>query len=403
MNIGSMQVLLGSAQRPASPVGNIAVENKFGTSFREMLISGSPAESLLAEEMPSDISIEQTIMALFNSTTLEEIGELIGDEQMVTDPAGLWEMDMDKLMDKIEPLLEQSGFDDEDMSSNSQLWALLNFVDDVAPKFFAGLADALEGKGVIPRESALDLLAVLKAVAIAAPQTDLLLKQEQQVFSLQSYLATTGERIEKTTQENGHHNGVPKFLEFHRAVVKIVQPMEAKQQAMNEEGPKESIQSALQHLSGIRSGQPLMEVESKPEARNEFLLREMQAIFKRSNFGQVGGTNRLLIKLYPEHLGQVRIELLHTNGVLTARMLASTALGKEMLDSQLNQLRAAFLQQNIQVDRIDVAQMLQDTPRGEKDQQAFQQHSGNGEEQPEEQQEQQEEMTFQQYMIELEV
>lgn len=402
MNIGSMQALLGSAQRPASPVGNITVENKFGTSFRELLISGSSAESLSAEEMPSDNSIEQTIMALFNSTTLEEIGELIGDEQMVTDPAGIWGIDMDKLMDKIEPLLEQSGLDNSDMASNSQLWALLDFVDDVAPKFFDGLADALEGKGVIPRESALDLLAVLKAVTIAAPQTDLLLKQEQQVFSLQSYLATIGERLEKTTQENGHHNGVLKFLEFHRAV-KIVQPMQTKQQAMNEEGPKESIQSALHHLSGIRNGQPLMEAESKAEARNEVLLREMQAIFKRSNFGQVGGTNRLLIKLYPEHLGQVRIELLHTNGVLTARMLASTALGKEMLDSQLNQLRAAFLQQNIQVDRIDVTQMLQDTPRGDKEQQAFQQHSGNGEEQPEEQQEQQGEMTFQQYMIELEV
>ena len=65
----------------------------------------------------------------------------------------------------------------------------------------------------------------------------------------------------------------------------------------------------------------------------------MQNIFKRSNFGQTGGTNRLLIKLYPEHLGQVRIELLQVNGVMTARILASTALGKEMLDSQLHQLR----------------------------------------------------------------
>ncbi len=30
----------------------------------------------------------------------------------------------------------------------------------------------------------------------------------------------------------------------------------------------------------------------------------MQNVFKRANFGQIGGANRLLIKLYPEHLGQ---------------------------------------------------------------------------------------------------
>ena len=91
----------------------------------------------------------------------------------------------------------------------------------------------------------------------------------------------------------------------------------------------------------------LTEVENRNNARNEALIKEMQTIFKRSNFGQTGGTNRLLIKLYPEHLGQVRIELLQVNGIMTARILASTALGKEMLDSQLHQLRSAFLQQNL--------------------------------------------------------
>ena len=113
----------------------------------------------------------------------------------------------------------------------------------------------------------------------------------------------------------------------------------------------------------------------------------MQNIFKRSNFGQTGGTNRLLIKLYPEHLGQVRIELLQVNGVMTARILASTALGKEMLDSQLHQLRSAFLQQNLQVERIDVSQTLQDTSRNDRDQ-AFNQHFRKEQENSDEHQEQ---------------
>ncbi len=87
---------------------------------------------------------------------------------------------------------------------------------------------------------------------------------------------------------------------------------------------------------------------------------------------------------------------------MTARILASTALGKEMLDSQLHQLRSAFLQQNLQVERIDVSQTLQDTAKNDRDQ-AFNQHFRKEGQETDEQQEQndEEEMTFQEYMIDL--
>ena len=91
------------------------------------------------------------------------------------------------------------------------------------------------------------------------------------------------------------------------------------------------VSSALGTVVTAKGELTLTEVENRNNARNEALIKEMQTIFKRSNFGQTGGTNRLLIKLYPEHLGQVRIELLQINGIMTARILASTALGKEML------------------------------------------------------------------------
>ena len=79
-------------------------------------------------------------------------------------------------------------------------------------------------------------------------------------------------------------------------------------------------------------------------------------------------------------------------------------LVKRCLDSQLHQLRSAFLQQNLQVDRIDVSQTLQDTSKNDRDQ-AFNQHFRKEGQETEEQQEQndEEEMTFQEYMIELEV
>ena len=40
--------------------------------------------------------------------------------------------------------------------------------------------------------------------------------------------------------------------------------------------------------------------------------------------------------------------------MMMARMMASTSMAKEMLDSQLQSLKLAFTQQNIPVDKIEV-------------------------------------------------
>ena len=42
-----------------------------------------------------------------------------------------------------------------------------------------------------------------------------------------------------------------------------------------------------------------------------------------------------------------------------------------MIDNQLHQLKQAFVQQGLQVERIDVGQTLQDTDRNNKEQQGF--------------------------------
>ena len=125
---------------------------------------------------------------------------------------------------------------------------------------------------------------------------------------------------------------------------------------------------------------------------------------KRSNFGQVGGTNRMLIKLYPEHLGQIRIELLETNGIMTARILASTAFAKGMLDSQLHQLKHAFNQQNLQVERIDITQTIQESQRNEREQSFNEQFKREQQtDDKKHNKSSEEERSFEEFMIELEV
>lgn len=92
-----------------------------------------------------------------------------------------------------------------------------------------------------------------------------------------------------------------------------------------------------------------------PETEMRGFVRELANILARSNYSQTGNTTKLLIRLYPEELGSLRIELLQKDGLMTAKFLASTTTAKEMLDLQLNNLRHAFQQQNLTVDRIEVS------------------------------------------------
>lgn len=144
--------------------------------------------------------------------------------------------------------------------------------------------------------------------------------------------------------------------------------------------------------------------ETEQVSRSEELMKQLQAVLKRANFGQTGGMNRLSVRLYPEHLGTLRIELQEVNGVLSARILASTAQAREMLDRQLHQLRAALMNQNLQVEKIELSQMLQQTERSEREgllhDERKEQRARHDREKREESEEN--EKTFEEFLIELE-
>ena len=390
-------------------------ENAFGSVLSNITASQKKPEVNL-EDSKAEVAIDNAVLTIFSATTVEELiaglnlGDLsVPELQMVQESdefSQLSELDISNLMDKVMPLLEQAGLSESEVlaaSTATDLWSMLTIVDEIGPKLFSEIVSALEGKSIIPKEQAIELLTILKTVAIIAPETDLTMKQEQQLFSLQGFLVSAGDRFESTLHTNQSRNNVVNSMEA-RQVIRFVMPNETNEQSLKDT-PKETVQQPIMNaLATMRTEAAPAELESRNNARNETLLREMQAIFKRSNFGHTGGTNRLLIKLYPEHLGQVRIELMQTNGVMTARILASSTLGKEMLDSQLHQLRSAFLQQNLQVERIDISQALEDAPKNEHQHGMFNQHFKHEQDDTKEQDEQNEEekTTFQEYMIELE-
>lgn len=436
MNIASLQTMAGMKLKTSSykvQLGQPA-SNSFGSVFNS--IAGNVKSTVApVQELTVGEITDESIMAIYNATSIEELGTAIkeladGESKLdsisnlgnLEELASLLNLEPKQLIESVLQLLEQAGLDEEQLSevaNATDFWTVLNVIDNVAPQFFKQFTDALEGKGGIPKQQAVELLTLLKAAELVAPKTDLLMKQEQQVFTLQGYLSTASEHFEKGLNSSGSANNVMVQLMGSKNVERYVfladsgrpttddgtteKGSESSSAAVStKDASQQVVSNAFSNVVTAKGELTLTEVENRNNARNEALIKEMQTIFKRSNFGQTNGTNRLLIKLYPEHLGQVRIELLQVNGIMTARILASTALGKDMLDSQLHQLRSAFLQQNLQVDRIDVSQTLQDTAKNERDQ-AFNQHFRKEGQDTDEQQEQndEEEMTFQEYMIDL--
>ncbi|MGG3799870.1 flagellar hook-length control protein FliK [Metabacillus fastidiosus] len=92
----------------------------------------------------------------------------------------------------------------------------------------------------------------------------------------------------------------------------------------------------------------------EPQVRQEFTNQLLTAM-KNSRFGQTpNGTNRLIIKLNPEHLGQLTIRLTQQNGEMVARIIASTQSAKELLEHSITQLRHALPSVNVQIDRFEL-------------------------------------------------
>ncbi|GIQ68641.1 hypothetical protein XYCOK13_14650 [Xylanibacillus composti] len=133
--------------------------------------------------------------------------------------------------------------------------------------------------------------------------------------------------------------------------------------ATGDSGPIHSLTAdeAAPTTSAAQDVKPALPAEpakpSAPVAHANQLVKDMNAlVVKQLSFQKGEGFSEARITLMPEHLGQVTIKLTMMNGQLTAHFVAETMAGRELLDSQLSQLRASLQNQGIQVEKLEVTQ-----------------------------------------------
>ncbi|MCI1589618.1 flagellar hook-length control protein FliK [Heyndrickxia oleronia] len=412
MNIGTMQVT--NLMPVNGKLGQVAQQaNGFKGAFDSLLNS----QNGLGESVTGEIDVN--IMDLFNNIlTILKSGssgtgnslELLNDsklsEQQIADAMGISVDDFKEqfgtLMDELLSLLGNNPINVNQLKAIKDQMGSGEFIHATA-KLLGVLAN-------LPKESFKQLKPDLlqfaakasKAVDTLSQQIDLAKNDIKSLSILKENMETVITKLEqiinndRPNQNTVLENAFNKILSQQQKVLdqgmsdnkliakpRMTQPLQNQiittQTHVQELGNQFVDQSIstnpvhMQQVSKIEQFVLQVNQESKPVNYEQF-VKDFTNILGKSQFFKGDGTNKLLIKLYPEHLGSLRIEILQDKGALTARMIATTSAAKDILDSQLHQLKHAFTQQNIQVDKLDVVfgeTEAQKFDQGDAEQQSF--------------------------------
>ncbi|MGR6897816.1 flagellar hook-length control protein FliK [Rummeliibacillus sp. BSL5] len=398
-----------TASKTESNVVEIPKEDEEKNTFRvnlqqglEGLLGASLKLSNTQAQVESNEVKPDDLMPILQTNTLEELGQLLNvkiDEDELTNGP----LTLDKILSSLG--IQKEEFQKtikqltEDDAKAQDIWDLLASLDQNAYSFIQKIVSSINGGKApeLPKAQTSELLKVLKVVALVSQKTDMTVKQEYLTYQAKEILNVIAEKAgQQAEQSKTSKLTLPKLQNTQDMNIKTNLEAAANNQASTVQPLTKEITS--NHTISIA-------LPDNKAGQAETFVKEFQSIIERMQISKNMAGTKLLIKLYPENLGSIRVELSQKDGLLTARFLASTAIGKDMLESQIQQLKQGLVNQHIQLDRIDVAQALSEPARNEKGQQQFQQQSfkqqtNDDQQQPEEKEER---SSFEDFLMEMEV
>lgn len=378
---------------------------KFGSVFGQIL-SNSQIQPVATPQANSEEDVLQDLLAILNVTSLEELESLVGSEELTVSTKELKELLEKLLAGETNQSLVNTNPSEELIGSN--VWDVLAGINEQATKIVEAIISSLNGQGPSNPTDAKQAIELLKTVQLIGNKSDLTIKEESTLFDIKQLLENVKETLgknyanETTSKPQVLNQSIVQTKILVKQVSQLIKPevvvTETKETTTNVQASTTTvIQTKVESVS--------MTLPTEKAAQSEEFIKELQKVMNRVQFGQAGGANRLVLKLFPEQLGTIRIELIQKDGMLTAKLLASTALGKEMLDSNSSQLRQGFAGQNIQLEKLEITQALQESTRQEKNQdfqQSFKQQQEEQDQQENSNDQLEEQFSFEDYLQEME-
>ncbi|MBM7665168.1 flagellar hook-length control protein FliK [Solibacillus kalamii] len=350
----------------------------FGSVFNSM-ITKSSAPTAKQPEM-TEPPLAESISGILEEDSLESLLEQLGVEM---DESGLFALvgeestpiALDELM-TLDNLTELLGITKAELSQIieqllgdakqeiTDVWSLIEQAPHILNEVLAAVQKP-DQNNVQPKELQ-RIVQLLKLAQLAGSKVDTVYQQEIQLASLKDALLALANEAQKSA---GTEQSTVKTTTFQQVVQQGQQSTQNQQTTVKVETDTQTAGHLQQQVTQTKTVTVTLPAE-KP-AQSDALIKEIQNLINRSQLSGQPGNMKLFLKLFPENLGQIRIELVQKDGIMTARLLATTAMGKELLENNINQLKAGFVSQNIQMERIDVAQSLQDADRNARDQNFF--------------------------------
>ena len=324
-------------------------------------VAANDSQAITAEEAVTEVT------EVVEATTIEEVFDVLGiehDEAMLFAEIEGQLIPVEEMMN-LEDLTAALGITKEELEAILQqllgeqmpmndVWAVL----EQTPALLAQITAVLQGESnVVTPKEATKVVEFLKLAETLSVKTDTVYQQQYQLNQTKDLLQSFASQFQSVTQQE-----TTKSTTFQQVVQQLTQT------TVKQEADTTQVNASQQQATTVTTKTVTVTLPAQPSSQSEALAKEIQNLLNRSQLSNNQGTIRLVLKLFPENLGQIRIEVMQKDGLMQARLLATTAAGKELLDSNLNQLKSAFVAQNIQMERIDVAQSLQDAERNNRDQ-----------------------------------
>lgn len=345
---------------------------KFGSVFNQVMTASNKLASSTQSNATSNGEVDlNQLEQVLDTQSMEQLFDLLGishddgllmiqvgeegqavaiDEILnLEDLTAALNIDPAQLLQKMNELLGEE-------KEASDLWDLLTLVSENAPLLLSQITASLQGNETVkvtPKESK-QLLELLKVAELVGKQSDLTFSQETNLANAKQLLSQVLTQLQSQTETTTGKISLPGFQQV------VQQTITTKQQ---DTSANEAVSAVNPTVMKSEPTTVTITLPTSKPAQSEAFLKEMQNILSKAQMSNNAGLMKLSIKLYPENLGSIRVELVQQNGVMTARLLASTSMGRELLDNNAHQLKQAFIQQNIQVDRLDIAQSLQETDK----------------------------------------
>ncbi|KZE65873.1 hypothetical protein AWM68_05705 [Fictibacillus phosphorivorans] len=184
-------------------------------------------------------------------------------------------------------------------------------------------------------------------------QKDSLTKNVEQIFGQVKKLLN-----EQTTQDGNSFLKVMDTLTTAKKVQSFAEqafqryvPTKHTEQTVSSTKELQTVQSPLSPLEQWTLKVPV----SEGEVQKEQFVREVQRIITSGKLiVNEAGFTKMQIRLTPEHLGTIEIQLVQRHGEIAAKIIASSQGAKDALDGQLSQLKQAFSSQNIDFEKVEV-------------------------------------------------